>query len=73
MLTQDGVAWFVDGGRMRAERFCQLVPQYDLDIQLYDEERRPLAAPRVGQYQLIEIRHRNRNRKGAKSQSCVED
>ena len=58
MLTPAGVAWFVDGGRMRAERFCQLLPQYDLDFQLFDEQRQPLAAPRVGQYQLIEIRHR---------------
>ena len=58
MLTPDGVAWFVDGGRMRAERFCQLLPQYDLDFQLFDEQRQPLAAPRVGQYQLIDIRHR---------------
>lgn len=58
-LTADGMAWFVDGGRMRAERFCRLVANYDLKFTLYDEEMRPLAAPRVGQYQLIEIRHQN--------------
>jgi predicted nicotinamide N-methyase len=58
VLSPDGVAWFVDGGRMRAERFCHLVPQFGLEVQLFDEHRRPLAAPRVGQYQLIEVRHR---------------
>ena len=58
ILTRDGVAWFVDGGRMRAERFCRLVPQFDLTAQLFDENLQRLAAPRVGQYQLIEIKHR---------------
>lgn len=58
ILTRNGVAWFVDGGRMRAERFCQLVPQYGLEFRLFDEHRRPLAAPRVGHFQLIEVRHR---------------
>lgn len=58
ILQPGGLAWFVDGGRMRAERFCQLVPQYGLEYRLFDEQQQPLAAPRVGQYQLIEIRHR---------------
>lgn len=58
MLAPAGVAWFVDGGRMRAERFCQLLPNYQLEYQIFDENRQPLAAPRVGQYQLIEVRHR---------------
>ena len=58
MLTRTGVAWFVDGGRMRAERFCQLAPDYGLVCRLFDEELRPLPAPRIGQYQLIEVRHR---------------
>lgn len=57
LLTKDGVAWFVDGGRMRAERFCQLTSQYNLTCQLFDENRQPMATPRVGQYQLIELRH----------------
>ena len=56
-LTDDGVAWFVDGGRMRAERFCQLAARYQLSCQLFDETRQPLSSPRVGQYQLIELRH----------------
>ena len=58
MLTRDGVAWFVDGGRMRAETFCKRVSEFDLSYQLFDEDRKPLSAPRVGQYQLIEVRHR---------------
>ena len=59
MLTRDGVAWFVDGGRMRAERFCQLIPNYGLSYQILDEDRQRLPSPRVGQYQLIEVRHRD--------------
>ena len=58
LLTRDGIAWFVDGGRMRAERFCRLVPDYNLTCRLFDEQMQPLAVPRVGQYQLIEVRHR---------------
>lgn len=58
VLSPDGVAWFVDGGRMRAERFCRLVPEYDLKCKLFDEQMVPLPTPRVGQYQLIEVRHR---------------
>lgn len=58
ILKPGGIAWFVDGGRMRAERFCQLVPQFGLEYRLFDEEQRPLSAPRVGQYQLIEVKHR---------------
>lgn len=59
MLTPDGVAWFVDGGRMRAERFCQLAPDFGLSLRLFDEEFKPLAMPHVGRYQLIEVRHRS--------------
>lgn len=58
VLTLDGVAWFVDGGRMRAERFCKLVPDYGLEVRLFDEDFKPLAAPHVGRYQLLEVRHR---------------
>ena len=58
MMRPDGYAWFVDGGRVRAQRFLDLVAQYGLTAKLFDEERRPLSAPRVGQYQLIEIRHK---------------
>ena len=57
-LAPNGTAWFVDGGRMRAERFCRMIPEYDLTFRLLDENKQALTTPRVGQYQLIEIRHR---------------
>ena len=57
MLSPDGIAWFVDGGRAKAERFCNLLPEHQFSSKLFDEEMRPLEAPRVGRYQLIEVRH----------------
>lgn len=57
ILAPGGVAWFADGGRMRAERFCDLAPEYDLEIRLFDEQFNRLTVPRVGQYQLIEVSH----------------
>ena len=57
MLAPGGTAWFVDGGRMRAERFWKLIPTHGLTCRLFDENLEPLAAPRVGRYQLIEVRH----------------
>ena len=57
MLRPNGVAWFVDGGRMRAERFCQMIQDHQLTYQIFDENQQRLAAPRVGRYQLIEVRH----------------
>lgn len=57
VLSRDGVAWFVDAGRIPAERFCTLLSQYGLMFQLFDEHRNPLPAPRLGQFQLIEVRH----------------
>jgi predicted nicotinamide N-methyase len=57
MLAAGGTAWFVDGGRAKAERFCKLVPENGLTCRLFDEDLQPLAAPRVGRYQLIEVRH----------------
>lgn len=59
MLLPDGVAWFVDGGRMRAETFCEKVPKAGLSFRLFDEDRQPLTSPRVGRYQLIEVRHQS--------------
>ncbi|HEY4258535.1 MAG TPA: hypothetical protein VGM98_00185 [Schlesneria sp.] len=56
MLTSDGTAWFVDGGRAKAERFCKLLPEFGLSCRIFDEEMQPLPAPRVGRYQLIEVR-----------------
>ena len=57
MLAPGGTAWFVDGGRAKAERFVSLIAQHGLSSRLFDEELQPLAAPRVGRYQLIEVRH----------------
>jgi hypothetical protein len=57
MLSSGGTAWFVDGGRAKAERFCNLLPDYQLTGKLFDEAMQPLEAPRVGRYQLIEVRH----------------
>ncbi|MBM4076730.1 MAG: hypothetical protein FJ267_13965 [Planctomycetes bacterium] len=57
MLESSGTAWFVDGGRMHAERFWKLVPQYDLTCHIFDEKMNSLSSPRVGRYQLFEIRH----------------
>lgn len=55
MLAPGGTAWFVDGGRAKAERFCNLLPRFGLRHRLFDEQMQPLAAPRVGRYQLIEV------------------
>lgn len=56
MLAPGGVAWFGDGGRVRAQRFCRLLPEYGLSFRLLDEDGRPLSDFRVGRYQLIEVR-----------------
>ena len=56
MLAPGGTAWFGDGGRARAERFCSLLPRFGLTSRLFDEQMQPLPAPRIGQYQLIEVR-----------------
>jgi predicted nicotinamide N-methyase len=56
MLSPGGTAWFVDGGRAKAERFCQLLPEYGFACRIFDEQLQPLSAPRVGRYQLFEVR-----------------
>ncbi len=56
MLAPGGTAWFADGGRARAERFCSLLPRFGLMSRLFDEQMQPLPSPRIGQYQLIEVR-----------------
>ena len=55
MLAPGGTAWLVDGGRAKAVRFCNLLPEFGLRYRLFDEQMQPLSAPRVGSYQLIEI------------------
>lgn len=59
MLAPGGVAWFGDGGRVRAERFCGLAPQHGFELKLFDELRQPLDKPRFGQFQLVELRRRS--------------
>jgi hypothetical protein len=56
MLAPSGTAWFVDGGRAKAARFCNLLPGFGLTCRLFDEQMQLLAAPRVGRYQLIEVK-----------------
>lgn len=56
MLADDGVAWFVDGGRAKAGRFCNLLQQFGFKHKILDEEGHRLPEPRVGRYQLIEVR-----------------
>lgn len=56
MLSPNGTAWFVDGGRAKAERFVKLVEKAGFLCRLFDENMNPLAAPRVGRYQLIELK-----------------
>jgi predicted nicotinamide N-methyase len=55
LMTPDGVAWFGDGGRVRAERFCRLATAAGFAVRLFDEAGQPLSALRVGRYQLIEL------------------
>jgi hypothetical protein len=58
-LEPEGEAWFGDGGRMRAERFCRMLPDHGLDGGVFDEQGAPLPALRVGRFQRIDVRHRN--------------
>ncbi|MBS0203356.1 MAG: methyltransferase [Planctomycetes bacterium] len=55
MLAPGGTAWFVDGGRAKAELFCNLVQEAGLTVRIFDEQMQPLPVPRVGRYQLIEV------------------
>jgi len=58
-LEPNGVACFGDGGRMRAERFCRLLPEYGLESRVFDERGSPLPALHVGRFQRIDVRHRS--------------
>lgn len=58
LLTDGGEAWFGDGGRVRAARFCRLAEATGFAVRLFDEAGDPLPALRVGRYQLIEVRRR---------------
>lgn len=64
MLSPGGTAWFVDGGRAKAERFCNLLPRCGFQYRLFDEQMQPLATPRVGRYQLIEVQRAGTDSEG---------
>ncbi len=55
-LQPGGVAWFGDGGRVRAERFMDLARAAGFTLTLRDEQSDVLSAPRAGRYQLLELR-----------------
>lgn len=54
-LQPGGVAWFGDGGRVRAERFIDLARHAGFTVTLRDESGASLSAPRAGRYQLLEL------------------
>lgn len=54
-LQAGGVAWFGDGGRVRAERFMTLARAAGFTLTLRDEQGEVLNAPRAGRYQLLEL------------------
>ena len=56
MLADDGVAWFGDGGRWRAEQFAGLLPEFGFQCRLFDEAEQRIASPRAGRFQLFEVR-----------------
>jgi predicted nicotinamide N-methyase len=58
LLEDDGVAWFGDGGRVRAERFRRLAEAAGFSVRLFDEAGDPLPALHVGRYQLLQLRRR---------------
>jgi predicted nicotinamide N-methyase len=55
-LQPGGVAWFGDGGRVRAERFMKLSQTAGFNLTLRDEQGEVLNAPRAGRYQLLELK-----------------
>jgi SAM-dependent methyltransferase len=56
MLAPGGTAWFADGGRAKAGRFCEMLSGFGFKSRLFDEQMQSLAALRIGRYQLIEVR-----------------
>lgn len=55
LLSDTGLAWFADAGRIRAPAFIDRLPPRGYDVRLFDEFGQPLTEPRHGQYQLLEI------------------
>ena len=54
-LEPNGIAWFGDGGRIRAERFCRLAPDYGLRYDAFDERGESLSNLRVGRFQRLDV------------------
>lgn len=54
-LQAGGIAWFGDGGRVRAERFIDLARNAGFTVTLRDEYGAVLPSPRAGKYQLLEL------------------
>lgn len=55
-LEKEGVCWFGDAGRTRAEVFFHSLDKTPFRCRLLDEAGRPLPQPRFGRYQLFELR-----------------
>lgn len=55
MLARDGVAWFGDGGRVRADRFTSLLTQAGYVWSAIDEDGQRLPSLHVGRYQLLRV------------------
>lgn len=56
MLAEGGEAWFADFGRLHAGLFVNRAQEAGFEVELQDEERRPLAALRTAEFQLMIIR-----------------
>jgi predicted nicotinamide N-methyase len=56
LLSDTGLAWFADAGRIRAPAFIDRLAPRGYDVRLFDEFGQPLAEPQHGKYQLLEIR-----------------
>lgn len=53
MLAESGEAWFADFGRLHAGLFVERAREAGFGVELHDEQRRPLAALRTAEFQLL--------------------
>lgn len=56
LLSDTGLAWFADAGRIRAPAFIERLAPRGYNVRLLDELGQTLTEPRHGKYQLLEIR-----------------
>jgi hypothetical protein len=54
-LESGGEAWFGDGGRVRAERFYRLLPEYGLCCTIFDKHGDRLPGLHVGRFQRLVV------------------